>query len=135
MAHGVILTGHGTSLRDLTVLVPATVPGVGPAFAAVVVLAFLPAMIVARIAQFYRLRSPADFLVTGGIIGIVCRLILSAGIAAWIRAPNPRVSMSIFSSAHLLALTITAVAGAVAGYIYWSIAGRNAGRWRDAVMQ
>jgi hypothetical protein len=43
--------------------------------------------------------------------------------------------MSIFSSAHLLALTITAVAGAVAGYIYWSIAGRNAGRWRDAVMQ
>jgi hypothetical protein len=115
-------------------MIQAVVLTIGPAFVVVTVLAFLPTMIVATLAEFYQLRSFAYYVITPGIVGIVCRLMLSFGIA-WIRPPNLRVSTSIVSSYYLIAVGIATAAGILAGCAYWAIAGRNAGRWRNAVAQ
>jgi hypothetical protein len=82
-------------------------------------LALLPAMIVIAIAEAFRLRSVLLYAVVGGV-GLLA-LYYGGGFA------DRLSSGPITREAELVA-----AAGIVAGLVYWLLAGRNAGKWRES---
>src|ERR1700735_382718 len=83
--------------------------------------ALLPAMLVAAITEAFYIRGVLTYAVGGGMVGLACYL----GLVPF--APDTRRFGGIVRR-HLEIMT---GAGIVAGLVYWMIAGRNAGAWRE----
>ncbi len=83
--------------------------------------ALLPALLVIIAAEAFAIRSVLFYAVAGGLLGAI--LILNSDGWDW-RA------IQIDGGARR-ELEIMAAAGIVAGFVYWAIAGRKAGRWRE----
>ena len=81
--------------------------------------ALLPALIVVLITEAFYIRSVLAYALGGGIVGLACYLGL-------FDPYNLRLEDII--RRHLEIMT---GAGIVAGLVYWMIAGRNAGAWRE----
>jgi hypothetical protein len=83
--------------------------------------ALLPAMIVAAITEAFYVKSALAYAVGGGLVGLACYLGL---------VPFDPDTLS-FDGVVRRHLEIMTGAGIVAGMVYWMIAGRNAGAWRE----
>jgi hypothetical protein len=107
--------------RDILAFSPEQgVFSVAVGFSAVLIsgLALLPAMIVIAIAEAFRLRSVLFYAAVGGL-GFLA-LYYGAGFADRVAGGPMTREMEII-----------AAAGIVAGLVYWLLAGRNAGKWRE----
>lgn len=83
--------------------------------------ALVPAMIVAAITEAFYIRGALVYAVGGGIVGLACYL----GLVPF------DVEQLRFEGIVQRHLEIMTGAGIVAGMVYWMIAGRNAGAWRE----
>ncbi len=83
--------------------------------------ALLPAMIVVAITEAFHIRGALTYAVGGGIVGLACYL----GLVPF----DPETLR--FEGIVRRHLEIMTGAGIVAGVVYWMIAGRNAGAWRE----
>jgi hypothetical protein len=83
--------------------------------------ALLPALVVLLITEAFNIRSVAAYALGGAVIGLVCYLGL---------IPYDPATMT-FDGIVRRHLEVMTGAGIVAGLIYWVIAGRNAGAWRQ----
>jgi hypothetical protein len=83
--------------------------------------ALLPAMIVAAITEAFYIRSVLAYAIGGALVGACCYLGL---------IPFDPETMR-FDGIIRRHLEIMTGAGIVAGLVYWMIAGRNAGAWRQ----
>jgi hypothetical protein len=83
--------------------------------------ALLPALLVVVITEAFYIRSILAYAVGGGLVGLACYLGL---------IPFDPDTMR-FDGIVRRHLEIMTGAGIVAGLIYWMIAGRNAGAWRE----
>jgi hypothetical protein len=83
--------------------------------------ALLPAMIVAAITETFSIRGALTYAVGGGLVGLACYLGLVPFDPGTLR----------FEGIVRRHLEIMTGAGIVAGLVYWMIAGRNAGVWRE----
>ena len=83
--------------------------------------ALLPALIVVLITEAFYVRGVLTYAVGGAIVGAACYLGLVPFDPATLR----------FDGIVRRHLEIMTGAGIVAGLIYWMIAGRSAGAWRE----
>src|SRR6478609_8337880 len=83
--------------------------------------ALLPALIVVLITEAFYVRSVLAYAVGGAIVGAACYLGL---------IPFDPATMH-FEGIVRRHLEIMTGAGIVAGLVYWMVAGRNAGAWRE----
>jgi hypothetical protein len=83
--------------------------------------ALLPAMIVVAITEAFYIRGALTYAVGGGVVGLACYLGLVPFDPDTLR----------FEGIVRRHLEIMTGAGIVAGVVYWMIAGRNAGEWRE----
>jgi phosphotransferase system glucose/maltose/N-acetylglucosamine-specific IIC component len=83
--------------------------------------ALLPALIVVAITEAFDIRGALTYAVGGGLVGVACYLGL---------VPFDPATMR-FDGIVRRHLEILSGAGIVAGIVYWMIAGRNAGAWRQ----
>ena len=83
--------------------------------------ALLPALIVVLITEAFYVRSALAYAVGGAIVGAACYLGLS---------PFDPATMH-FEGIVRRHLEIMTGAGIVAGLVYWMVAGRSAGAWRE----
>jgi hypothetical protein len=83
--------------------------------------ALLPAMIVAAITEAFSVRAALAYAVGGAVIGLACYL----GLVPF----DPETLR--FEGIVRRHLEIMTGAGIVGGVVYWMIAGRNAGAWRE----
>ncbi|MBU6464345.1 MAG: hypothetical protein KGK01_05465 [Bradyrhizobium sp.] len=83
--------------------------------------ALVPAMVVAAVTEAFYVRSALTYAVGGGLVGLACYLSLIPFDPDTLR----------FEGIVRRHLEIMTGAGIVAGMVYWLIAGRNAGAWRQ----
>src|SRR5262249_59215588 len=83
--------------------------------------ALLPAMIIALITEAFNIRSALAYAVGGGLVGLACYLGL-------VPFDTDTLRFEGIVQRHLEIMT---GAGIVAGIVYWMIAGRSAGAWRE----
>ena len=83
--------------------------------------ALLPAMVVVAITEAFHIRGALTYAVGGGVVGLACYL----GLVPF----DPETLR--FEGIVRRHLEIMTGAGIVAGLVYWMIAGRNAGAWRE----
>ena len=83
--------------------------------------ALLPALIVVAITEAFYIRSVLAYAVGGGLVGLACYL----GLVPF----DPETLR--FDGIVRRHLEIMTGAGIVAGLVYWLVAGRNAGAWRE----
>src|SRR3954469_16801569 len=83
--------------------------------------ALLPAVIVVLITEAFHIRSVLAYVVGGAVVGLACYLGLIPFDPETLR----------FDGIVRRHLEIMTGAGIVAGFVYWMIAGRNAGGWRE----
>ena len=83
--------------------------------------ALLPATIIVLITEAFYIRSILAYALGGGLVGLACYLGL---------IPFDPDTMH-FNGIVRRHLEIMTGAGIVAGLVYWMIAGRNAGVWRE----
>src|SRR3954469_25664507 len=83
--------------------------------------ALLPALLVVLVTEAFYVRGALAYAVGGGVVGLACYLGLVPFDPATLR----------FEGIVRRHLEIMTGAGIVAGLVYWMIAGRNAGAWRE----
>ena len=83
--------------------------------------AFVPVLLVIVAAEAFSIRSLLFYAAAGALLG--CVLYLNFGGWNW-----GAVTVQGFARREI---EIMAAAGIVAGFVYWVIAGRNAGKWRE----
>lgn len=83
--------------------------------------ALLPAIIIVAITEAFNIRSVVAYALGGAVVGLACYLGL---------IPFDPATMH-FDGIVRRHLEVMSGAGIVGGLIYWVIAGRNAGRWRE----
>src|SRR5580704_6234155 len=83
--------------------------------------ALVPAMVVVAITEAFYIRSALTYAVGGALVGLACYLGLVPFDAGQLR----------FEGVVQRHLEIMTGAGIIAGVVYWMIAGRNAGAWRQ----
>jgi hypothetical protein len=83
--------------------------------------ALLPAVIVVLITEAFYIRGALAYAVGGGVVGLACYL----GLVPF------DTSTLHFEGIVRRHLEIMTGAGIVAGLVYWMVAGRNAGAWRE----
>src|SRR6516162_6554575 len=83
--------------------------------------ALLPALVIVAITEAFYIRSALAYAVGGGLVGLACYLGL---------VPFDPATLQ-FEGIVRRHLEIMTGAGIVAGVVYWMIAGRNAGAWRE----
>jgi hypothetical protein len=83
--------------------------------------ALLPAMLVVAVTEAFYVRGALTYAVGGGLVGLACYL----GLVPF----DPETLR--FEGIVRRHLEIMTGAGIVAGLVYWIIAGRNAGAWRE----
>jgi Na+/proline symporter len=84
--------------------------------------ALLPALVVVLITEAFYIRSVLAYAIGGAVVGAACYLGL-------IPFDPETLKFDGIVRRHLEIMT---GAGVVAGFVYWLIAGRNAGAWRKA---
>jgi len=94
---------------------------VGIGFMLVSGFALLPALIVVLVTEAFSIRHILAYAILGGLAGLGCYL-------AFI--PFDTVSMT-FEGIVRRHAEVMVGAGILGGVVYWLIAGRNAGAWRD----
>jgi len=82
--------------------------------------ALLPAMIMALITEAFAVRSLVFYAVGGALVGAACYLSV---------VPFDPETFAFHGIVHR-ELEVMTGAGIVAGFVYWLVAGRNAGGWR-----
>jgi phosphotransferase system glucose/maltose/N-acetylglucosamine-specific IIC component len=83
--------------------------------------ALLPAAIIALLTEAFSIRSVLAYAIGGAVVGAACYLsLVPFDTDSWQFNGIVRRHMEIMTGA-----------GIVAGLIYWTIAGRTAGAWRD----
>jgi hypothetical protein len=87
--------------------------------------ALVPALIVVLITEAFDIRGALTYAVGGGLVGLACYLGL---------VPFDPDTLS-FEGIVRRHLEIMTGAGIAAGVVYWMIAGRNAGAWRQPPVQ
>ena len=97
--------------------------GVLVAFGAIFVSAYalVPVLLVIVCAEAFSIRALLFYAIAGGLLGAVLYLNYSG----W---DGRAFSAGGFARREL---EIMAAAGIAAGFVYWAIAGRNAGKWRE----
>jgi hypothetical protein len=83
--------------------------------------ALLPAMIIALVTEAFYIRSALAYAVGGALVGLACYL----GLVPF----DPQTLR--FEGIVRRHMEIMTGAGIVAGIVYWLIAGRTAGAWRE----
>ncbi|QDL99754.1 hypothetical protein FLL57_21660 [Rhodopseudomonas palustris] len=83
--------------------------------------ALLPALVVVLITEAFSIRSALAYAIGGALVGVACYLGL---------VPFDPATLH-FDGIIRRHLEIMTGAGIVGGMVYWLIAGRNAGAWRD----
>jgi hypothetical protein len=83
--------------------------------------ALLPALIVVLITETFNIRGVLTYAVGGAIVGAACYLGLTP-------FDTEMMQFNVIVQRHLEIMT---GAGIVAGLVYWMIAGRRAGAWRE----
>ena len=83
--------------------------------------ALIPALIVVVITEAFNIRAVLAYAIGGGVVGLACYLGL---------IPYDPATMT-FDGIVRRHLEVMTGAGIIAGLIYWVIAGRNAGAWRQ----
>lgn len=83
--------------------------------------ALLPALLIALITEAFSIRSVLAYAIGGGLVGAACYLGL---------VPFDPDTLH-FDGIVRRHLEIMTGAGIVGGFIYWMIAGRRAGAWRE----
>lgn len=83
--------------------------------------AFLPALIVIAFGESFSIRSVLYYAVAGAAIAALSYM----GTSGW---NTLALTVDGFARRELEVLT---GAGIIAGLVYWAIAGRNAGKWRE----
>ncbi|MGP9814108.1 hypothetical protein ACTZWT_21560 [Rhodopseudomonas sp. NSM] len=83
--------------------------------------ALLPALIVVLVTEAFSIRSALAYAIGGGLVGVGCYLGL---------VPFDPGTLQ-FDGIVRRHLEIMTGAGIIGGLVYWLIAGRNAGLWRD----
>jgi hypothetical protein len=83
--------------------------------------ALLPALLLAAITEAFYVRGLLTYAVGGGLVGLACYL----GLVPF------DTDTFCFEGIVRRHLEIMTGAGIVAGLVYWMIAGRNAGAWRE----
>src|ERR1700760_3812502 len=83
--------------------------------------ALLPAMIIALVTEAFYIRSVLAYAVGGALVGLACYL----GLVPF----DPETLR--FEGIVRRHMEIMTGAGIVAGIVYWMIAGRSAGAWRE----
>lgn len=83
--------------------------------------ALLPALIVVLITETFNIRGMLTYAVGGAIVGAACYLGLTP-------FDTEMMQFNVIVQRHLEIMT---GAGIVAGIVYWMIAGRRAGAWRE----
>lgn len=83
--------------------------------------ALIPALVVVVITEAFKIRSVVAYALGGALVGLACYLGL---------IPYDTTTMT-FDGIVRRHLEVMTGAGIVAGLIYWAIAGRNAGAWRQ----
>jgi hypothetical protein len=84
----------------------------------------LPAAILIAVAEALKIRSVIAYAVAGAVVLLACYY-TNAGTTRYeesIDHPPPPISR---------AAELSVAGGAVFGFVFWLIAGRNAGRWRE----
>jgi hypothetical protein len=82
--------------------------------------AVLPAMLIIALAEGFRLRSVLFYTLAGAALALG----LSYG-------SDVRLLRNLDDDLGAHGAEIMAAAGIVAGFVYWALAGRNAGAWRN----
>jgi hypothetical protein len=83
--------------------------------------ALLPALVAVLVTEAFAIRHILAYALAGGVAGLACYL-------AFI--PFDTVTMT-FDGIVRRHLEVMAGAGILGGVVYWMIAGRNAGAWRE----
>jgi hypothetical protein len=83
--------------------------------------ALVPAMIIALLTEAFCIRSALVYAIGGGLVGLACYL----GLVPF------DIDALRFEGIVRRHLEIMTGAGIAAGAVYWMIAGRNAGAWRQ----
>ncbi|WP_315740454.1 MULTISPECIES: hypothetical protein [unclassified Bradyrhizobium] len=83
--------------------------------------ALIPALLISLITEAFSIRSVVAYAIGGGVVGAACYL----GLVPF----DPETFR--FEGIVRRHLEILTGAGIVGGLVYWLIAGRNAGRWRE----
>lgn len=83
--------------------------------------ALLPALIIALVTEAFYIRSALAYAVGGALVGLACYL----GLVPF----DPETLR--FEGIVRRHLEIMTGAGIVAGIVYWMVAGRTAGAWRE----
>ena len=91
------------------------IPRVALAFAETVGVSLLPVAIIVALTEAFSIQAVFAYVLLGVLVFIGCAFYL---------APHQAESVVILSG--------MTSAGIVAGLVYWRIAGRDAGRWRDS---
>jgi hypothetical protein len=81
--------------------------------------AFVPAVLVAVVAEALKLRSPILYVAAGAVIALAPPLLEQAA---------PADGQSVRFAFDFAALFLAC--GLVGGFVYWMVAGRHAGRWQ-----
>jgi hypothetical protein len=84
--------------------------------------AFVPALVLIAIAETFDLRSIFYYTIGGAAIGLFAYYGSNLSVALENTTDLPPVSFG---------LQLVAAAGIIGGFVYWLIAGRNAGRWKN----
>lgn len=84
--------------------------------------ALIPALLIVLVTEAFGIRGGLTYAVGGALTGLACYLGL---------VPFDPATMN-FDGIVRRHLEIMMGAGVVAGAVYWLIAGRNAGRWRES---
>lgn len=84
--------------------------------------AFIPSVIAILFAEAFGWRWLVLYAIAGGLVGLFCAT--SAGFIEW--RPDLNMDLPGLNNMELLS-----AAGIAAGFVYWLIAGRRAGVWRD----
>ncbi len=85
------------------------------------VYAFVPVLLVIVAAEAFSIRAVLFYATAGALLG--CVLYLNLDGWNW-----GAVSVQGFARREI---EVMAAAGIVAGFVYWALAGRNAGKWRE----
>jgi hypothetical protein len=118
-AAAVLTLGQWTAEGDPFDAYDQVAVGLAVAISAAVIAgyALLPGMLLIALAEGFRLRSIVFYALAGGFAA----LLIASGSSA------PTLSRDLFSPEQEL----IAASGILAGLLYWALAGRKAGVWRD----
>ncbi|MEA2994299.1 MAG: hypothetical protein QOD40_3219 [Alphaproteobacteria bacterium] len=95
-------------------------------FVLLAIFAFLPSMTVAAIAEIYRIRSVLFYILSAGMVAIFSTAGFGFVLSLLMFQPKVGPRIGAFSVNWTLVIS-----GMVAGLVYWAVAGRQAGAWRQ----